>query len=95
MSRNDASNVAQELHVPPHAPCEERTENAIDDQPDDAEREQADEELVGANQYQAKQHSSRLAFSSHRTVVGRGLASVSSTGDRPVLDRADDLAADS
>jgi diguanylate cyclase (GGDEF)-like protein len=47
-------------------------------------------DLADRAMYQAKQHPSRLAFSSHRTVVGRGLASLSTAGGL-----LDDLAADS
>jgi diguanylate cyclase (GGDEF)-like protein len=50
-------------------------------------------DLADRAMYQAKQHSSRLAFSSHRTLVGQGLATVSPGGNVP--DHADELAADS
>ena len=56
-------------------------------------------DLADRAMYQAKQHNSRLAFSSHRAVVERGLAAMSPRGglpDHAVHDRADEeIAADS
>ena len=56
-------------------------------------------DLADRAMYQAKQHSNRLAFSSHRTVAGRSLAAVLPLGglpDHDVLHRPDaEIAADS
>jgi diguanylate cyclase (GGDEF)-like protein len=55
-------------------------------------------DLADRAMYQAKRQRGRLAFSSNRSVVGRGLARASAHGawlNTPVPDRADNVAADS